>query len=95
MERHALGFHLLHAALDDALFHLEVGDAVDEQPAGLGALLVDVHVMAGARELLRGGEPGRARADDGDLLAGLGLRRQRRDPAFGQGAVGDASTRSS
>ncbi len=28
MERHALGLHLLHAALDDALLHLEVGDAV-------------------------------------------------------------------
>ena len=29
MEGHALGFHLLHAAVDDALLHLEVGDAVD------------------------------------------------------------------
>ena len=48
--------------VDDALLHLEVGDAVAQQAAGLGALLVDVHVMAGARELLGGGEPGRARS---------------------------------
>ena len=59
VEDDALGLHLLHAPLDDALLHLEVGDAVDQQSAGLGALLVDVHLMADARELLGGGETGR------------------------------------
>ena len=48
------------------LLHLEVGNAVTQQAAGLGVLLVDVHLMAGARELLRRGEAGGARADDGD-----------------------------
>ena len=66
VEDDALRLHLLHAPLDDVLLHLEVGDAVAQQPAGLGALLVDVHLVAGARELLGGSEPRRARADDGD-----------------------------
>ena len=71
MEGHALGLHLRDAAVDVDLLHLEVGNAVAQQAAGLGVLLEDVHVVAGARELLRAGEPGRARADDRDLLAGL------------------------
>ena len=58
MEGDALGLHLLHAALDDVFLHLEIGDAVAEQAAGIGVLLVDMHVMAGAGELLRGGKPG-------------------------------------
>ena len=38
-ERHALGRHLLHAAVDEVLLHLEVGDAVAQQPAdAVGAL---------------------------------------------------------
>ena len=35
MEGHALGFHLLDAPRDDGLFHLEIGNAIDEQAAGL------------------------------------------------------------
>ena len=54
MERHAFRFHLLDAAGDDGLFHFEVGNAVDEQAAGAGVFLVDVDVMAGTCELLRG-----------------------------------------
>ena len=73
VEDDAFRLHLLHAPLDDALLHLEIGDAVDQQPAGLGALLVDVHLVAGAGELLGRGEPGGTRADDGDPLAGLPL----------------------
>src|SRR5262249_11094415 len=49
--------------------------------AGLGELLVDVHVVAGARELLRAGEAGGTRADDGDAFAGFRRRRLRLDPA--------------
>ena len=52
-------------------------------------LLVDMHVVAGARELLRAGQAGRARADHGDLLAGLVRRRLRLDPAVLEGAVDD------
>jgi len=46
MERHALGLHLGDAAIDDVLLHLEVGNAVAEQSAGLGVLLIEVHVVA-------------------------------------------------
>ena len=50
------------------LLHLEVGNAVAQQAAGLGVLLEDVHLVAGARELLGAGKPRRARADDRDRL---------------------------
>ena len=36
MEDHAFGLHLRDAAVDVDLLHLEVGDAVAQQPAGLG-----------------------------------------------------------
>ena len=49
------------------LFHLEVGDAVAQQAAGLGVLLEDMNVVAGAGKLLRAGKARRAGADDGDL----------------------------
>ena len=58
MEGDALGLHLRHAALDDVFLHLEVGNAVAEQAAGIGVLLVDMHVVAGAGELLGRGKPG-------------------------------------
>src|SRR5439155_3202660 len=81
MEGHALGFHLRHAAVDDVLFHLEIGNAVAEQATGLGEFLVDMDVVAGARELLGRGEARRARADDRDLLASPGGRDLRLEPA--------------
>ena len=55
VEGHAFGLHLLDAALDEVLLHLEVGDAVAEQAARLRVFLIDMHVMAGAGELLRRG----------------------------------------
>ncbi len=70
------------------LFHFEIGDAVAQQSAGLGPALIDMHVVAGARELLRSGKSGRARADDGDLLAGL-VCSDFRLQALRDGAVGD------
>ncbi len=59
MEDDALGFHLLHAAVDVVLLHLEVGNAVAEQAAGLCFPLEHMHLMTGARELLGGGKAGR------------------------------------
>ncbi len=61
-EGHALGRHLVHAAVDQVLFHLEVGDAVAQQAADAVLLLEQRHVMAGARELLGAGHAGRAGA---------------------------------
>ncbi len=74
MEGHALGLHLLHAPVDVVLLHLEIGDAIAQQAAGLGEFLEHVHVVAGARELLRAGHAGGSRAHDRDLLAGLDRR---------------------
>jgi hypothetical protein len=48
--------HRRRAAVDDALFELEVRYAVPQQPAGLLAFLEDRDAMAGAGELLGGGE---------------------------------------
>src|ERR1700712_245713 len=89
MEGDALSFHLRYAAVDDVLFHLEVGNAVAQQAAGLGEFLVDMDVMAGARELLRGRKARGAGADDRDLLAGLRRRYFRLQPAIVPGAIDD------
>ena len=53
------------------LLHLEVGDAVTQQPADPVGALEDRDGVPGPRELLGRGQPGRTRADDRDLLAGL------------------------
>ena len=81
--------HLRDAAIDQRLLELEVGNAVAQQSARLGVLLVDVDFMADARELLGAGEAGRAGADDGDALAGAARRRFGLQPAFAPGAVDD------
>ena len=89
MEGHALCRHLVGAAVDMLLLHLEIGDAVAQQPARLGLALVDMHIMAHARQLLRCGQAGRSGADDGDALSGLLLGNLRLDPAIVPGLVGD------
>src|SRR5207247_11185883 len=52
-------------------------------------ILEPMHLMAGARELLRAGHAGRARADHRDLLAALLRGWLRRDPTFFPTAVDD------
>ena len=88
-EGNALGFHLLYAAFDVVLLHLEIGNTEDEQAAGDFILLEDGDGMAGAVELLRGGESGGTGADDGDFLASAGGGRFGADPGFFPAAVGD------
>ena len=68
-EDHALGAHLLHALVEDALLHLEVGNAVAEEATDAVVALEDHDVMPRPRELLRGRHPRGARSDDGDALA--------------------------
>src|SRR5258707_13363476 len=87
----ALGFHLGDAAVDDVLLHLEIGNAVAQQPAGLGPALEQMHVVAGARELLRAGHSRRTGADHRDLLAGPAGRDFRLDPAVVPGAIDDGA----
>ena len=60
-----------HAAVDQVLFHLEVGNAVAQQAADAVGLLEQRRRMAGARQLLGAGQARRAGADDRDPLAGL------------------------
>jgi hypothetical protein len=52
VEGYTLGLHLLDAALDVELFHLEVGNAVAHQAAGIGLALIDMHIVADTGELL-------------------------------------------
>src|SRR5208283_2365847 len=75
VEDDALGAHLLDAAVDHALFELEVGNTVAKQAADAVILLVDGDHVAGAAKLLGCGEAGGAAANDGDALAGGLLRR--------------------
>ena len=77
----ALGLHLREARLEVLLLHLEVGDAVAQQSADAVVALEHGDGVAGAGELLRGGEAGGAGADDGDGLAGEALRRMRAAPS--------------
>ena len=79
----ALGLHLREAPVEVALLHLELGDAVAQQPADAVGALEHDDVVAGARELLRGREPGGPGADDRDLLARCArVGDDRRDPAL-------------
>ncbi len=71
MESHAFSGHLFTAPVDDVFFHLEVRDAEPKQTADDFVLLVEVHVMSNARELLCGGHARRTGADNRDLLAGF------------------------
>src|SRR5262245_11256917 len=73
LELHPLGAHLLQAPVDEVLLHLEIGDTVAEESADTVGFLEDRDVVAGARELLGGGESGGSGADYGDTLAGLPL----------------------
>ncbi len=58
VEGDALGLHLRDAPVDRMLLHLEVGNAVAQKAAGLGIAFENMHLMAGARQLLGGGEAG-------------------------------------
>ena len=92
-EADALGLHLGEPAVEHPLLHLELGDAVAEQPADPVVALEDGHGVAGAVQLLGGGEAGRAGADDGDRLPVRDDRRLGPDPALREGAVDDRRAR--
>lgn len=69
--------HLLDAAVDVRLLHLELGDAVAQQATDAVRALVDGDGVVSPGQLLGGGESRRARADDRDGLAGKALGRLR------------------
>ena len=86
-EHHTLGLHLAHPAVDQMLFHLEVGNAVTQQAADAVVLLEQGHRMAGAGQLLGRRHAGGTGADHRHRLAGLFRRHQRLNPALFPGAV--------
>jgi hypothetical protein len=71
LELDAFGAHLLQAPVDEVLLHFEIGDAVAQQAADAVVLFEHGDGVAGARQLLRGGQAGRTGADHGHALAGL------------------------
>ncbi len=85
----ALLLHLQQPKLQVALLQLELGDAIPQQPADPVGPLVDHHGVTGAGQLLGRREPGRARPDDRDRLAGQPLGDLRRDPSLVPGPVDD------
>ena len=73
-----------------ALLHLELGDAVAQQAADAVGPLEHDHVVAGAGELLGGGQAGRARSrSTATRLPVCTDGRLRRDPALVPGPVDD------
>src|SRR5262249_31202254 len=84
-----LVLHLTQARVDVVLLHLEVRDAVAQQAADAVIALEDGDGVTRAGQLLRRGEAGRARADDGDGLARQPAGRLRLDPAAAERLVGD------
>ena len=89
MEFNAFRPHLGHAPVDQALLHLEVGDAVAEQAADARVLLEHRHVVPGPRQLLGAREAGGAGADHRDSLEGAVAGNVGLDPALGPGAIDD------
>ena len=75
----ALAAHLVEAPVEVLLLHLELGDAVAQQAADLVGALVDRDGVAGAGQLLGGGQAGRAGADRPRRSCREPLRRLRPD----------------
>ena len=71
MKGDAFGFHLVNAAVDQVLFHFEIGNAVAHQSTDLGVFFEQMNIVAGAGELLCRRQTCRTTADDGDFLSGF------------------------
>ena len=88
-ERNPFVAHQREAALEPALLDLEFGNAIAQQAADSIGALEDGDQMAGAIQLVGGGEPRRSGSDDGDALARADRGRPRDDPALVEGALDD------
>ena len=76
---HALCFHQLLAAVNDALIELHVGNPIHEKPADPVLPLVNCHKMSSVIKLIRCRKSGRAAADDSNPLAASDRRDSRLD----------------
>ena len=73
----------------DALFELEIGDAVKQEAADAVIAVVDVDLIAAAAQLLGGGQAARSGADDADRTLKLARRAGCLDPSLLEGGLGD------
>ena len=87
LELHSLGGHLLQAAVDNVLLQLEIGDAVAQEAAHAVVLLEEHDLVAGADQLLGGGQSGRAGADHGHAAGALLPGVDGPDPALLEGPL--------
>ena len=89
LKYHAFGSHLLQAAVENILFHLEIGDAIAQQAADAVGFFKERHGVACAIQLLRGRHARRSRSHNGDALACSLFRWLRLDPSFVPGVLDD------
>src|SRR5262249_18155098 len=75
MKHDAFRLHLRDTAVDVMLLHLEIRDAIAQEPARVGPTLIDVNVVSGAGKLLCTGKTGWAGAYRCYCFAGA-LRRR-------------------
>src|SRR5690606_18779000 len=88
-ESHAFGFHLFDTQIDVHLLHLEVRNAITQQPADTVILFENSHIMADTRQLLRSCHTGRTSTHNSNFLAGLDGRRLWLHPAVFPALVDD------
>ena len=88
-EDDAILLHHSKPPVDEPLLHLELGNAVAQQAADPVVALEHGHRVAGAVQLLGGGETRRPRAHHRDALARAGRGRLGTDPAFVERALDD------
>jgi len=81
-EHHAFSHHLVDPAVDQPLFHLEVGLSRSAEDRRFGRFLEHRDLVPGAGELLAASEPRRTGAHYRDFPAGLVRGRLRPYPAF-------------
>src|SRR5277367_4923279 len=81
-ENNPFCLHLLKAPVDMRFFHLEIRDAVAQQPANAVIFLEHGYRMSSACELLCTRETGRAGADDRYFFPGFMCGRLRPNPAL-------------
>ncbi len=88
-ERHAFRFHLIDAAVDQPLLHLEIGYPIAQKATDPVVFFEHRDVVPGARELLGASEPRWTGAHHRDLLAGPMRGGLRSYPAFLERLVDD------
>jgi hypothetical protein len=87
-EDHALGLHLLDAAVDVRLLHLEVGDAVAQQAADAAVLLEHRHAWPARASCCAAARPAGPEPTTATFLPVFAAGGAAH-PAFGPGAVDD------